>query len=61
MILRGKVEVFKKDEKENEVKLAEFGRGNFFGEMSLFESGVRSAALELLKIANSTSLMEISF
>lgn len=49
LILRGKVEVFKKDEKENEVKLAEFGRGNFFGEMSLFESGVRSAAVRALE------------
>jgi len=47
VIQSGKVEVIKK-EAGKEVKLAELGDGDFFGEMALFEKDVRSATVRPL-------------
>jgi flavin-dependent dehydrogenase len=46
-IQSGKVEVIKESE-GREVKLAELGQGEFFGEMALFEKNVRSATVRPL-------------
>ena len=47
VIQSGKVEVVKQDE-TGWVKLAELGKGDFFGEMALFEKDVRSATVRPL-------------
>jgi CRP-like cAMP-binding protein len=44
VIQSGKVEVIQKTD-GNEVKLAELGKGDFFGEIALFESVVRTATV----------------
>jgi CRP/FNR family cyclic AMP-dependent transcriptional regulator len=47
VIQEGKVEVF--DEKGNkEIKIAEFGASEFFGEMGLFEKDVRSCTVRAM-------------
>jgi hypothetical protein len=46
-IQSGKVEVIRESDGK-EVKLAELGHGEFFGEMALFEKGVRSATVRPL-------------
>jgi flavin-dependent dehydrogenase len=46
-IQSGKVEVIRESDGK-EVKLAELGQGEFFGEMALFEKGVRSATVRPL-------------
>jgi len=46
-IQSGKVEVIRENDGK-EVKLAELGQGEFFGEMALFEKGVRSATVRPL-------------
>jgi flavin-dependent dehydrogenase len=47
VIQTGKVEVIK-EEDGKEIKLAELGEGDFFGEMALFEKDVRSATIRPL-------------
>jgi flavin-dependent dehydrogenase len=47
IIQSGRVEVIKKKD-GNEIKLAEMGEGDFFGEMALFEKDVRSATVRPL-------------
>jgi CRP-like cAMP-binding protein len=47
IIQSGRVEVIKKED-GNEIKLAEMGEGDFFGEMALFEKDVRSATVRPL-------------
>jgi CRP-like cAMP-binding protein len=44
IIREGEVKVVKNNEKGNEMELARFGRGDFFGEMSLMDQDVRSAS-----------------
>jgi len=46
-IQAGKVEVIREGDGK-EVKLAELGQGEFFGEMALFEKGIRSATVRPL-------------
>lgn len=46
-ILDGRVEVIHESEGK-EVRLAELGRGDFFGEMALFDHEVRSATVRAL-------------
>jgi CRP/FNR family cyclic AMP-dependent transcriptional regulator len=46
-ILDGRVEVIHETEGK-EVRLAELGRGDFFGEMALFDQEVRSATVRAL-------------
>jgi len=46
-IQSGKVEVFRESDGKD-VKLAELGQGEFFGEMALFEKGIRSATVRPL-------------
>lgn len=47
-ILSGKVEVLQKREGQ-EVRLAILGKGDFFGEMAIFEREVRSATVRALR------------
>ena len=47
VIQQGKVEVFSQSG-DQEVKLAELGKGEFFGEMGLFERDVRSSSVRAL-------------
>ena len=47
VIQEGKVEVVL-NEKDSEIKLAELGEGEFFGEMGLFEKDVRSCTVRAL-------------
>jgi len=49
LILAGKVTIYKQDGDGSEIELARFGTGEFFGEMALFERGVRSAAVRALE------------
>jgi len=46
LILEGKVKVYKEDEKGDEAHIATIDRGNMFGEMALFDKGVRSASVK---------------
>jgi CRP-like cAMP-binding protein len=46
-IQSGKIEVIRESDGK-EVKLAELGQGDFFGEMALFDQGVRSATVRPL-------------
>jgi glutamate/tyrosine decarboxylase-like PLP-dependent enzyme len=47
-ILEGKVKVFKKDKSGQETELAIIEKGNMFGEMALFDKGVRSASVKTI-------------
>lgn len=49
LILEGKVKIFKQEAAGQERELATFDKGSFFGEMALFESGLRSAAVKALE------------
>ena len=49
LILEGKVTIYRQDGDGSEIELARFGKGEFFGEMALFERGVRSAAVRALE------------
>jgi hypothetical protein len=48
-ILNGKVKVYNMDEKGNETELATIEKGNMFGEMALFDKGVRSASVKSIE------------
>jgi hypothetical protein len=50
LILSGKVKVYKEDPQGNEVELATLSQGSFFGEMALFDQGIRSAAVKSLEV-----------
>jgi glutamate/tyrosine decarboxylase-like PLP-dependent enzyme len=49
LILEGKVKVYKSDSQGNETELAIIEKGNMFGEMALFDRGVRSASVRTLE------------
>ena len=49
VILGGRVKIYRHDRDRGEAELATFGRGEFFGEMALFDRGVRSAAVKTLE------------
>jgi CRP-like cAMP-binding protein len=46
LILSGKVKVYKTDKDGNETELAIIDEGNMFGEMALFDNGIRSASVK---------------
>jgi len=46
VILEGKVKVYKKDKEGKETEIATIEQGNMFGEMALFDQGVRSASVK---------------
>lgn len=49
LILSGKVKVYKHDAQGEEIELATLSKGSFFGEMALFDRGMRSAAVKSLE------------
>jgi len=49
IILDGKVKVYKKDSNDNETELATIEKGNMFGEMALFDKGIRSASVRSIE------------
>lgn len=49
VILEGKVKVYKKDEEGNEMEIATLDKGSMFGEMALFDKGVRSASVKTVE------------
>jgi CRP/FNR family transcriptional regulator len=49
LMLSGKVKVYKEDAEGNEIELATLSKGSFFGEMALFDRGIRSAAVKSLE------------
>ena len=49
VILDGKVKVYKKDLKGTETEIATIDKGNMFGEMALFDKGVRSASVKTVE------------
>lgn len=49
LVLRGHVHIFKLEDNGRERELAVYGPGGFFGEMALFETGVRSATAETIE------------
>ena len=49
IILEGRVKVFKVDESGNEIEIAIIEKGNMFGEMALFDKGVRSACVKSIE------------
>jgi L-2,4-diaminobutyrate decarboxylase len=46
LIIEGQVKVYKKDGKGSETELATIEKGNMFGEMALFDRGIRSASVK---------------
>ncbi len=48
LILTGKIKVYKTDEDGNETEHAIIDKGNIFGEMALFDKGVRSANIKTI-------------
>jgi glutamate/tyrosine decarboxylase-like PLP-dependent enzyme len=46
VILKGSVKVYKKDKNGKETEIATIEKGNMFGEMALFDQGVRSASVK---------------
>jgi signal transduction histidine kinase len=48
VILDGQVRVFKSDETNTEIDIAELGTGSFFGELALLDQGTRSATVVCL-------------
>ncbi|MCK5343981.1 MAG: cyclic nucleotide-binding domain-containing protein, partial [Candidatus Heimdallarchaeota archaeon] len=48
-ILNGKVKIFKTDKNGNETELATIEKGNMFGEMALFDKGIRSASVRTIE------------
>ena len=65
LILSGKVKVYKIDKKGNETELAILEEGNMFGEMALFDKGVRSAVVKTTEtcdfiIFNGEKFLELS-
>jgi CRP/FNR family cyclic AMP-dependent transcriptional regulator len=57
----GRVRVVKQSANEPAVRLAEFGPGEFFGEMSLVESVVRSASVVALEPTTVFTLKNMDF
>ena len=49
LIIEGKVKVYKKDSSGFETELAIIEKGNIFGEMALFDKGVRSACVKTIE------------
>jgi hypothetical protein len=49
VILEGKVKVYKKDTQGKETEIATIEQGNMFGEMALFDKGVRSASVKTIE------------
>ena len=49
VILEGKVKVYKEDEEGNEIEIATIEKGNMFGEMALFDQGIRSASVKTIE------------
>jgi glutamate/tyrosine decarboxylase-like PLP-dependent enzyme len=49
LVLAGKAKVYKLDNEGCEIELATLGVGDFFGEMALFDKGIRSAAIKSLE------------
>jgi hypothetical protein len=49
VILSGKVKVYKEDEQGNETTIATLDEGNMFGEMALFDKGIRSASVKTIE------------
>ena len=49
LILEGKVKVYKKDNMGNEIQIAIIDQGNMFGEMALFDKGLRSAYVKTIE------------
>ncbi len=49
LIIEGKVKVYKIDSSGFEVELATIEKGNIFGEMALFDKGVRSACVKTIE------------
>ena len=45
LIVNGKVKVYKTDSEGHETGLAIIEKGNLFGEMALFDKGIRSASV----------------
>jgi glutamate/tyrosine decarboxylase-like PLP-dependent enzyme len=52
LILSGKVKVYKEDVDGNKIEFATLGKGSFFGEMALFDNGIRSASVRSLEDSN---------
>ena len=49
IILEGKVKVYKKDKNGYEIEIATIEKGNMFGEMALFDKGIRSASVRSIE------------
>jgi CRP/FNR family transcriptional regulator len=60
VIQKGKVEVIK-EEKDKEIKVAELGDKEFFGEMALFEKDVRSCTVRAVGDAHILTLDKKNF
>ena len=65
LILSGKVRVYKLDKDGNETELAIIDKGNMFGEMALFDKGVRSASIKTIEnceflVINGDKFLELS-
>jgi CRP/FNR family transcriptional regulator len=60
VIQKGKVEVIKENEGK-EIKVAELGEKEFFGEMALFEKDVRSCTVRAVGDANILTLDKKNF
>jgi len=60
VIQKGKVEVVKEKD-GNEIKLAELGEKEFFGEMALFEKDVRSCTVRAMGDVNILTLDKRNF
>jgi hypothetical protein len=65
LIIEGKVKVYKKDRSGFETELATIEKGNIFGEMALFDKGVRSACVKTIEpskflIFNGDKFLEMS-
>jgi len=51
LIVDGEVAVFKKGDGETEIRLDTMGRGDYFGEMALFEEAKRSATIRTTRMS----------
>jgi hypothetical protein len=65
LIIDGKVKVYKKDSNGIETELATIEKGNIFGEMALFDKGLRSACVKTIVpskflIFNGEKFLELS-
>ena len=49
LLISGKAKVYKLDSDRSEIELAILNSGDFFGEMALFDRGIRSAAIRALE------------